>query len=344
MTQRLPIPGHFDPSKVGEVWRVPYADLAPQAEAWAKLHGIRPAQEDAFRVGLLIIDGQNTFCIPEYELFVAGRSGRGAIEDNVRLAQFIYEHLGTLSGIAFTLDTHRAIHIFHPIFWVDAGGQHPPAGTVIALADVREGRWKVNPSIAATLKKSYGYLEAYALHYVARLTEQEKYPLMIWPYHAQLRGTGHAMVSSLDEALFFHEIARATEGPLGLKGLNRFAEFYSAIHPEVRADQEGTPLVNESGVAEFQEAIYSFDRLIAAGQAGSHCVPWTVQSIIERNPAFASKIYLLEDCMSPVVIPGVVDFTDAQEDALRKFEAAGAHRVRSTEPMETWPGMLPAAA
>ena len=85
----LPIPPHFNSLKVSQVWRVPYATLARAAADWANVHAIRPAAEDRARVCLMIVDAQNTFCIPFFELFVAGRSGSAAIEDNVRLCEFI---------------------------------------------------------------------------------------------------------------------------------------------------------------------------------------------------------------------------------------------------------------
>jgi hypothetical protein len=34
---QLPIPTHFDPSRVGELWRVPYQERAAQAKQWAKM-------------------------------------------------------------------------------------------------------------------------------------------------------------------------------------------------------------------------------------------------------------------------------------------------------------------
>jgi hypothetical protein len=71
--QELPVPGHFDASRAGEVWKVPYEDRASEAPAWADRHGVRPAAEDRFRLGLLVVDVQNTFCVPGFELFVAGR-------------------------------------------------------------------------------------------------------------------------------------------------------------------------------------------------------------------------------------------------------------------------------
>lgn len=71
------LPPHFDPERVGEIWRVPYQQRAAEAELWAKEQGIPPAEADRVRVGLLLIDVQNTFCIPGFELFVAGSSGLG---------------------------------------------------------------------------------------------------------------------------------------------------------------------------------------------------------------------------------------------------------------------------
>lgn len=66
----LPIPPHFEAQKVGEVWRVPYQERAEQARNWAKTHNIQPAFADKERTCLLLIDVQNTFCIPGFELFV----------------------------------------------------------------------------------------------------------------------------------------------------------------------------------------------------------------------------------------------------------------------------------
>jgi hypothetical protein len=40
--------------------------------------------------------------------------------------------------------------------------------------------------------------------------------------------------------------------------------------------------------------------------------------------------------MSAVVVPGVVDYTDPAEEALRKFADAGMHVVDSTTPIDQW--------
>jgi nicotinamidase-related amidase len=85
------------------------------------------------------------------------------------------------------------------------------------------------------------------------------------------------------------------------------------------------------------------DAVIIAGQAKSHCVAWTIDDLLTeakaRSPKLVEKVYLLEDCTSPVVIPGVVDFTDQADAAFQRFADAGMHVVRSTDPIDTWPGL-----
>jgi hypothetical protein len=39
---------------------------------------------------------------------------------------------------------------------------------------------------------------------------------------------------------------------------------------------------------------------------------------------------LLEDCTSPVVIPGIIDYTDRAEAAYAKFAAAGMNIIKSS--------------
>src|SRR5512134_3993920 len=140
----MPIPSHYDPATVGEVWKVPYEERAVEARTWAKEHDLMPAARDEFRIALLLVDVQNTFCIPGFELYVGGRSGWGAVEDNRRLCEFIYRNLGVITEISPTMDTHRAVQIFHSIFLVNDRGEHPAPFTLVSAEDIRKGTWRFN--------------------------------------------------------------------------------------------------------------------------------------------------------------------------------------------------------
>lgn len=341
--KQLPVPSHFDPAAVERVWRVAYQERAEEAEAWAEEHDLAPAARDRTRVALLLVDVQNTFCLPDFELFVGGRSGRGAVEDNVRLCQFIYRHLGTITQIAATLDTHRAMQIFHPVFWIDRAGNHPVGGqTTISAEEVENGEWRVNPAVADSVAGGdLEYLRRHAHHYVKTLDERGKFPLLVWPYHAQVSGISHALVSAVDEAVFFHTIARKSQARFEIKGDNPLTEHYSALGPEVMKDPDGRQLGEENTA--LIESLLDFDAVLVAGQAKSHCVNWTLRDLLreieKRDPELAKKVYLLEDCTSPVVVPDGPDFTEQADEAFEKFAAAGMNIVRSTDPMESWPGI-----
>lgn len=332
---QLPTPDYFDTKKVSEVWRVPYQERAAEAKEWAEKYSIQPAASDTNRICLLIIDAQNTFCLPEFELFVGGRSGSGAVDDNLRLCEFIYRNLNAITTIAPTMDTHTAMQIFHPIFWINEAGEHPLAAvTLITLEDVQQGIWKVNPAVAHSIANgNYSALQKHALHYVQKLSEDGKYPLTIWPYHSMLGGIGHALVSAVEEAIFFHSIARNSQALFEIKGGNPLTENYSVLRPEVLDGPDGNSIAQKN--ASFIDKLLGFDAIIIAGQAKSHCVAWTIDDllteILARDRKLAKKVYLLEDCTSPVVVPGVVDFTEQADAAFQRFAAAGMNVVKSTQ-------------
>ncbi len=330
MTQ-LPIPQHFQPNLVDRIWRVPYQERAIAATHWAQEHQLTPVVESRSNVRLLLIDVQNTFCLPDFELFVGGKSGRGAIEDNIRLCEFIYHNLGKIDQITATMDTHQMWQIFHPVFWVDEVGSHPMAAvTMITPDDVIAGKWRVNPAFGDGNPER---LQAYALHYVQQLTDGGKYPLTIWPYHAMLGGIGHALVPAVEEAIFFHGIARSSQAQFSIKGDRALTENYSALAPEVSEDQFGAAIGGKN--QQLIEYLLGSDQLIIAGQAQSHCVAWTINDLLVEikaiDPKLAQKVYLLVDCTSPVVIPGVVDYTAQADAAYQRFADAGMKIVRSTD-------------
>jgi nicotinamidase-related amidase len=337
ISNQLPLPPHFQSEKVGEVWRVPYQEIAAAAASWAKQHEMKSAASDKTQICLLLIDVQNTFCIPGFELFVGGKSGTGSVDDNRRLCEFIYRNLGVITKIIPTLDTHTAIQIFHPIFWVNEAGEHPtPAATNITPTDIETGIWQVNPAVANSITNgNYDLLAKHAYHYVKQLSQNGKYPLTVWPYHSMLGGIGHALVAAVEEAVFFHSIARQTQTQFEIKGNHPLTENYSVLSPEVLTDFNHQSIAQKN--SKLIQQLLEFDAVVIAGQAKSHCVAWTIDDLLTEiqqiDSTLSQKIYLLEDCTSPVVVPGVVDYTEQAEQAFQKFATAGMHIISSQQPL-----------
>jgi len=334
-TVPLPLPEFYNAGTVGVVWRVPYEERSKQARDWARQHALQPVSFDSTKTWLLLIDVQNTFCIPGFELYVAGRTGFGAVQDNVRLCEFIYHNLRDITHITATMDTHLTMQVFHAIFFVDENGNHPAPYTDIHASELRAGKWRFNVALSPQFGIAPEYGQEMMIHYSEELEKRGKYALTIWPYHGMLGGIGHALVSSVEEAIFFHSVGRLAQTDIAIKGDTPFTENYSVIGPEVLTGPMGETLGTHD--PRFIEKLQQYDRLVIAGQAKSHCVAWTVSDLLEDintvDPELAKKVYLLEDCSSPVVVPGVVDHTDAADAAYERFAKAGMHLINSTQPI-----------
>jgi nicotinamidase-related amidase len=336
----LPIPPHFLPDLAGRIFRVPYEQRARDARDWATRHHLKPASADSFRIALLAVDVQNTFCLPEFELFVSGRSGQAAVEDTRRLCEFVYHNVDAITQVIATLDTHQAMQIFHAIYLVNERGEHPSPYTRVSAEDIASGRWRFNPEIADTLNVDVNDARQHLLHYVKTLQRAGKYELSVWPYHSMLGGIGHALVPAFEEAVFFHTIARYSQADFRIKGRNPSTEHYSVLGPEVTTDFRGREISRKD--YDLIDTLWSFDAVVIAGQAKSHCVTWTVEDLMDAangDERLLHKIYLLEDCASSVVVPGVVDYTEQADAGYSRFAEAGMHVVRSTDPIQSWPGL-----
>lgn len=336
----LPIPSLFNEENAAKWgYRPDVSKVFIEAHAWQKRHGVKAATKDGKKVHLLGIDQQQDFCLPEGTLYVAGRSGRGAIDDSARAAAFIYKNLGTITRITATLDTHLAFQIFFQSFWQKADGSSVDPHTIITVADLDRGAYHVAPQAAAALKLDYGWLTKYVNHYCAELERTGKYQLYIWPFHCLLGTEGHALVGVLQEAMFFHAFARGMVFVPEIKGGNPLTENYSVLRAEVLSSHDGRSIAQRN--VKFLESLVADDRIIIDGQAASHCDKATIEDLLaeiaKRDASLARKVYIVRDLMSAVVVPGVVDYTQQAEDALDAFAKAGMHVVKSTDPIDSWP-------
>lgn len=319
----LPLPDYYDPNRVKDLYLERASTVADAAIAHQKRHGVTPAQSDKFRIAVFGIDCQVGFCTPGASLFVPG-----AVEDMQRAVEFIYRNLDRITGLHFSLDTHRVFQIFHPAWWTDDRGGHPAPFSNIRHEDVRAGKWK---PIAHPKE---------CLEYVRKLEASGKYVLTIWPYHTLLGGLTHALVPAMMEASIFHGVSRLNQTHFETKGTHAMTENYSVLSPEVR-ELGGQPVGGFN--APFFKVLMEYDRIYVFGEAKSHCVLSTIADlkteIQSTDRSLMDKVYILEDAMSPVPAPPLsplppeLDFPRIGDRAVADFRASGMHVVKTTDPI-----------
>ncbi|MCY4746338.1 cysteine hydrolase [Pelomonas sp. UHG3] len=273
---------------------------------------------------LLLIDPQNDFCdLPEYWLPRSPVSGEllrpalpvaGAHADMLRAAALVQRLGGTLGAITLTLDSHHRIDVAHPGFWVDAATcQAPGAFTPITAAQVRAGAYR--PRDAAVLGRVLAYLDA--------LEATGRYTLMVWPVHCQMGSWGHGVHAGLQAALDAWADSAGRSVEIVTKGENPWTEHYSALQAEVPDVADERTLLNQPLLAALDRA----DRVLIAGEAGSHCVRATVEHLAAHLPSRQlNKLVLLTDCISPVT-----GFEAQQAEFLAAMRSAGLELALSTE-------------
>jgi nicotinamidase-related amidase len=80
------------------------------------------------------------------------------------------------------------------------------------------------------------------------------------------------LVSAVEEAVFFHSIARHSQPYFQVKGTNPRTEHYSMLGPEVTEGPDGDRPGGKN--IELIEKLLTFDVVVVAGQAKSHCMAW----------------------------------------------------------------------
>jgi nicotinamidase-related amidase len=229
-------------------------------------------------------------------------------------AAALVQRLGAgLDGITITLDSHHRIDIAHPGFWRRADGAAVSPFTPITAAQVRQGEFL--PRDAAALPRTLPYLDA--------LEATGRYTLMVWPVHCQMGTWGHGVHAGLQAALDAWADTQGRSVAVVNKGENPWTEHYSALQAEVPDADDGRTLLNRP----LLEALDGFDRILIAGEAGSHCVRATVEHLAAHLPSGQlGKLVLLTDCISPVG-----GFEAQQAEFLAAMQAKGVRLAVSTE-------------
>jgi nicotinamidase-related amidase len=350
----VPVPSFFDPKNANVYSFSPnLRELFVAAQSHRSQHGIGVSSRDKFRINLLLIDAQRDFGFPEGTLYVGGRSGTGAMDDSRRTAVFIYRNIRVLTRVIPTMDTHLPFQIFFPSFWIDEGGDSlQPHDTIsgdltITRLGKSAGRAAPNPAVAGFLcNGNYAWLRSQVEFYCRELEKVGRYQLYIWPEHCMLGSDGHALVGVVQEARMFHSYVRQIQSEVEVKGGNPLTENYSIFAPEVLQRFDGQSLASKN--ARFLGTLMTSDAVVIGGQAASHCVKSSIDHLLDeimsQDPALAKKVYILSDCTSAVAVPNpsggfFADFTPQAEEALARYANAGMNVVKSTDPIETWPGI-----
>jgi nicotinamidase/pyrazinamidase len=250
------------------------------------------------RTHLLIIDPQNDFCdLPE--AFCPPAADRaaprpspalpvsGAHADMQRVAALIDRCGERIDEIFVTLDSHQRLDIAHPTFWEQGDGRAVDPFTPILADDVRAGRYRPRQPEA----------QARALAYLDALEATGRYVHMVWPIHCEIGSWGHKVHADVRAACNRWEEAQPGNVHKVFKGSNPWTEHYSAIRAEVPDPADETTQTNRRLIEQLQQA----DRVLIAGEAGSHCIKATTEHLAEQFGAAAlGRLVLLTDCMSPV--------------------------------------------
>lgn len=258
-------------------------------------------------IHLLIIDPQKDFCEGGALPVI------GANADMERLAAFVNKHGRKLEDVHVTLDSHHIVDIAHPAWFVNSNGEHPNPGTVITHADMESGVW--NTRIPGARERT--------LRYLKDLESRGRFSHMIWPPHCLIGTTGATVHDSLNTALQGWASTNVATVDYRTKGSNPFTEHFGGLEAEVPDPSDPSTMIDMSPtglIATLQNA----DIILVAGEASSHCVKTTVEQIADNiGDEHLKKFHLMTDCMSPVVIPGVVDFTPVADEFTRNMLARG---------------------
>jgi len=274
---------------------------------------------------LLIIDPQNDFCdLPPDWLPAAPAPAvapalpvAGAHADLLRLAALIDRAGAHFDAITVTLDAHHRYDIAHPTFWAKANGDKVAPFTQIRAAQIRSGEFVTRDPAARPR----------ALAYAEALEAAGRYTLMVWPVHCEIGSWGQNVHAAVRAAYNRWEERHLAVVAKVSKGSNPWTEHYSAVMAEVPDPDDAATQPNLSLLASLAAA----QRIVVAGEAGSHCVRATVEHVADHLEATlgagaASRLVLLTDCMSPVY-----GFEQQQRDFLVAMAARGAVLTTSVE-------------
>lgn len=261
------------------------------------------------RTALLVIDAQNDFHdIPNAALPVPG-----AVKDTERIAELIKKvNPGTIFA---SQDSHYPLAIFHSSWFNDSKGKPVQPFTQILAEDVRSGRFVPRIDPQGTL------------HYLDALEKDGEFKHMIWPEHCIIGTEGHNFHPVFMQAIKEWMVKNLRWVNFITKGTNPFTEHYGIFRANV-------PIADDAANTDVNQGIFqtlnNHDTVYLVGQARSHCVANSLRQMMQISPQLASKLIVLEDCMSDV--PGLpADFYTYVQTIYDDAVKQGVRVAKSTD-------------
>lgn len=230
---------------------------------------------------LLVIDGQIDF----HDVPCAALPVAGAVKDTERIADFIRKV--NPSTIFASLDSHYSLDISHTSWWSNADGSPISIFTPILADDIKNGKYVSRMDPIRSLK------------YVEALEANGEFKHFIWPDHCLIGSEGQALHPVFMAALKEWMSKNLKWVNFINKGTNPYTEHFGIFRANVPLSEDPATQVNQG----IFEALNKHDEVYLAGQARSHCVVNSLKQMLQIAPQLASKLIVLEDCMSNV--PGL---------------------------------------
>ena len=261
------------------------------------------------KICLITIDPQNDFVNRDGTATLAVP---GAIADMDRLARMIEKNGDEIDDIQITMDSHFHVHIAHACWHVDKKGNHPKPFTLISDDAMINGDFRAyDPE-----------RQQWTLDYTKALKVNKRYVLCIWPDHCIIGSPGQCIDPVFLKAVTAWETRFFATAPRTTKGSNPFTEHYSAVKADVEYPGDPKTRLNSRLI----DTLKTYDIILAAGEALSHCLNFTMSDIVaDFSDDQVKKIVLLEDAASSV--PG---FEKMGEDFVNAMVAKGMQVSKTT--------------
>lgn len=315
----LPLPSFYRRSDADKQFFPHSRQIIQEAQAVRKQHNIQPAHLSPHERRVIFVDPQNTFCEVidgEFELLVAN-----APEHLANGAEFLYKYADKIEEVVVTIDSHSMWQIDCPGWWVDRQGNIVTDNVQISYADFKRGDYDVNPQMEFLNSAGLDYktLRAYTAEYLKAVEAERGEVHAKWMAHAQVFSISHAVAPILYDALMYWEVVRGAKVHWHVKGSNDLSQRYSPIREQVlNVGGASVGTIDLDWIKQLARQKNGHYVNWILGEASSHCVYWMIKDLYQQlaliDPNLTTSITPLVDCMGPVIIPGVIDFTYLQAE------------------------------